>query len=248
VEYRGPRSGNLEGFACAPTRETNNWCFIVDDNNLNTEAIVWYRQFEPSEDYEPPIADAGEDQTVSAGAYCSATVTLDGTGSWDPDMDPLTYYWEWADGSATGATPEFELPIGTNVITLLVSDGIEESSDTVTVTVVDTTPPCMSISVTPSILWPPTHKMEPVELTIFVADSCDPDPNVVLDSLTMNEGDHTDYEIADLHHVMLRSERSTKKQDRIYTLHYSATDSSGNSTAINIDITVPHDQRGNKSK
>jgi hypothetical protein len=52
VEYTGPRSGNLEGFACVPTQETNNWCFVTDDDNLNSEAIMWYRQFQPSEDVD----------------------------------------------------------------------------------------------------------------------------------------------------------------------------------------------------
>jgi hypothetical protein len=197
---------------------------------------------------ERPIANAGVDQTVSAGVERTATVTLDGTESWDPDMDPLTYYWEWPGGSAEGGNPELVLPLGTNVITLFVSDGIEESSDTVTVTVIDTTPPSMSISAAPSILWPPTHKMEPVEVTILATDNCDPNPKVQLDSITMNEGGYDDCEIIDTHQVMLRSERAGNQQDRIYTLNYIATDFSGNSTAISIDITVPHDQRGKKSK
>lgn len=54
AEYIGPRAGNLEGFALLPTTETNNWCFITDDDNLGGEALVWYRQFNPPEDTTPP--------------------------------------------------------------------------------------------------------------------------------------------------------------------------------------------------
>jgi hypothetical protein len=37
----------------------------------------------------PPIADAGPTQTVPE----ASTATLDGTGSYDPDNDPITYQW-----------------------------------------------------------------------------------------------------------------------------------------------------------
>jgi len=43
----------------------------------------------------PPVADAGEDQTVEPGAL----VSLDGSGSFDPDDQPLEYLWEMIDGS-----------------------------------------------------------------------------------------------------------------------------------------------------
>lgn len=49
VEYVGPRTGNLEGFALLPTPEKNNWCFVTDDSNYNHEAVMWYHQFQPSE-------------------------------------------------------------------------------------------------------------------------------------------------------------------------------------------------------
>jgi hypothetical protein len=42
-----------------------------------------------STENSPPVANAGVDQTVHAGA----TVTLDGTGSYDPDSDEITYSW-----------------------------------------------------------------------------------------------------------------------------------------------------------
>lgn len=45
---------------------------------------------------DPPVADAGPDQTgVSAG-----TVNLDGSGSYDPDGDPITFQWTQVAGTA----------------------------------------------------------------------------------------------------------------------------------------------------
>ena len=41
-----------------------------------------------------PTADAGEDQTV----LVESTVSLDGSGSTDPEEDPLDYLWSQVEG------------------------------------------------------------------------------------------------------------------------------------------------------
>ena len=51
-------------------------------------------------------------------------MTLDGSGSSDPDGDPLTYTWTGSFGTATGVHPTVELPVGTWTITLTVDDGL----------------------------------------------------------------------------------------------------------------------------
>ena len=89
----------------------------------------------------PPVADTGPDQTVNV----NETVTLDGSGSSDPDGDPLTYNWAIAskpalsnvsitdkDKEMASFTPD---RTGNYVIELTVTDVDGESDkDNVTVT------------------------------------------------------------------------------------------------------------------
>jgi len=65
-----------------------------------------------------------------------AKVALDGSGSYDPDGDPLTYEWSWDGNTAQGVNPTMELPLGITTITLVVNDGeLDSEPDTVDVTV-----------------------------------------------------------------------------------------------------------------
>ena len=90
---------------------------------------------------QPPLADAGPNQTVEQTSPEGANVTLNGTGSSDPNNDTLSYFWNWTGGSASGISPTVMLPPGMTNITLMVDDGEFNSTDTVIITVVDTQPP-----------------------------------------------------------------------------------------------------------
>lgn len=95
-----------------------------------------------------PFAEAGSDQVVSVGDNCSAMVTLNGTGSTDPDGDNLSFTWTWPFGTASGATPRVSLPLGTHTILLTVNDGKGGTgTDTVTITVQDNMLPAVSIKI-----------------------------------------------------------------------------------------------------
>jgi hypothetical protein len=73
---------------------------------------------------QPPIADAGPDKRAAFGA----TVSLDASGSHDPDHDtPLAYYWSQTGGptvklsSATAQKPTFVAPHEQTVLTFTLS-------------------------------------------------------------------------------------------------------------------------------
>jgi hypothetical protein len=97
-------------------------------------------------DLEPPVADAGDDQFaewVGGGVQ----VTLDGSGSFDPNEDPLTFTWV-GDFLEGGGVVNGEIVVvtfdslGVFDVTLTVEDPVGfTDDDTVTITVRDTTPP-----------------------------------------------------------------------------------------------------------
>lgn len=84
-------------------------------------------------DVTNPVANAGQDQTVNAGA----TVTFDAGGSTD-NVVTVSYEWDFGDGtSGTGTSVTHEFPnAGTYTVTLTVEDAAgNQASDTMIVTV-----------------------------------------------------------------------------------------------------------------
>jgi hypothetical protein len=96
---------------------------------------------------QPPVATAGEDQTVQGSSLDGTQVQLDGSNSYDPEGAPLTYTWTWSGGQASGVGPTVTLPVGETIITLTVSDGELTATDEVVITV--TAPPC-KLTIEPS--------------------------------------------------------------------------------------------------
>src|SRR5690606_3270493 len=73
-------------------------------------------------------------------------VNLDGSGSWDPDGDPMNYWWEAGNDvqlmGATTPTPSGTFSLGDTPVTLTLTDSAALSeSITVLVTVRDTISP-----------------------------------------------------------------------------------------------------------
>jgi probable HAF family extracellular repeat protein len=124
--------------------------FINDNRQVVGEGLyqgqsAWFLLSLGENENQPPVANAGADQSFGCG-LAEAQVTLDGSGSSDPDGDSLTH--EWFEGNVplgSGVTLNLTLASGAHVITLRVSDPDGATAeDTVTVVVgADTLPPAV---------------------------------------------------------------------------------------------------------
>src|SRR5262245_48605958 len=206
---------------------------------------------------QPPIAAAGADQTVECTSTAGASFTLDGSAI-DPDQNVAIASWRAGSriGPEVGQTLVSEQSLGVGAqetYVLRVIDAFAQADESVThVAVVDTTPPELSVSVAPAQLFPPNHKLFQVTVTVVATDTCDASPVVRLVAIMSNEPDNglgdgdqpRDIQGAEFgtddRHFLLRSERSGTGPGRVYTITYSATDVSGNTTVSQATVTVPH--------
>ena len=147
VETHTPSEGASSSFTPG---NAGRWVFgltVQKPRGTNVATCTAERGVQASPD-RPPNADAGSNQRVNEGVR----VTLNGSGSSDPDNDMLTYRWRQTGGvsvslnGATTARPSFTAPqVTTNTdltFTLTVTARSLSDTDRVTVTVRDT-PPCV---------------------------------------------------------------------------------------------------------
>ncbi len=132
---------------------------VTDSGGLTHDETVTVVVGDVADTNTAPTANAGPDQNVAE----NSLITLDATGSTDPESDPMTYTWVQTSGpavtlsDANASQPTFTAPdllANTDVIfQLTASDGTLNSADTVTITInADNDAPTANAGVDQSII------------------------------------------------------------------------------------------------
>lgn len=194
----------------------------------------------------PPIALCQDISVPTEPDSCTAPASID-AGSYDPDGDPITIV----------QTPAGPYALMTTDVELTVSDdkGLSATCTTV-VTIVDNTPPEISLTADPDTLWPPNHKMRPITVTADAVDNCDPNPVCQIVQVESNESEDDlgkgnkspDWQITGDLSVNLRAERFGTGSGRVYIITVECADASGNTATADTTVSVPHDKGKSKKK
>jgi hypothetical protein len=111
----------------------------------------------------------------------------------------------------------------------------------------DSTPPTVTCSAAPAVLWPPNNKLVPVTTQVSVSDSDSGPAGFTLLSVTSNEGsaasESSGWTVGSPDTSgFLQASRLGSGTGRVYTLTYQGADRAGNTATCSTTVTVPHDQ------
>ena len=230
---------------------------VVNDDELSS--MPAYARVTVEHVNHAPRADTtGSTQTVNEGTQ----VSLDGSQSYDPDGDSITYQWTQVSGPTVtlsdlnSANPNFTAPQVTETtyleFKLVVNDGQRSSEPAyATVTVLDTNQPidCSSAAPSTATLWPPNHKL----VSVSIEGVTDPDNEQVTITITgvtqdepidgLGDGDTSPDAVIQGDTVLLRAERSGTGDGRVYEVHFTADDGQGSTCKGSVRVSVPHDKK-----
>jgi probable HAF family extracellular repeat protein len=234
VTTQNPATGTVVGSG------THSVTLIVTDaaGNSSTCATSF-----TVKDITPPSVTCPTARVASANDSCQAAVPdlLSGLSASDnctPAGD-LIKTQNPAAGTLAG--------LGTQTITVTVSDSAGNSTVcSTTFTVSDTTPPVIaSVAANPSVIQQSNHEMIPVVVQVSASDNCDPNPVSRIISITSDEpvtgqGDNTspDWAITGPLSAEVRAERSPKGNGRLYTITVECIDASGNGSISAVTVFV----------
>lgn len=224
---------------------------VWSDDATGVNQILLSRFTNPQAVKRPPVANAGPDQILECAGNGGTPATLNGSASTDPDGAALSYIWTDEAGNVVGtaAIAPVSVTLGMHAFMLTVTNAEGLTSTATThVTVRDTMAPTLSVSLSPSNLWPPNHKLVEIVATVVVSDTCDANPAVQLMSITSTDPLGADDVQAvgggpvpfgtDVRSFLLRADRPKSNPVRIYTVNYIAKDASGNTTTASAQVRV----------
>lgn len=142
------------------------------------------------------------------------------------------------------------LALGSQVVVFTATDASGNVARCrITVNVLDNTPPSVSMTASPSLLWPPNNKMNNITVNVSFTDNCRPGlnsnvniTNVVVDDLGGNGSTSEDWVIVNRTFVQLRAKRFGQGNGRTYIIVGTAFDNSGNIGQGQTLVSVPHNQ------
>jgi uncharacterized repeat protein (TIGR01451 family) len=213
-------------------------------NNTSTKTITF-----TVADTTPPaftFVPAAITAYTGAGATTCDTTVDPGTATASDNCGPVTIT-----RSPSGNT----FGVGTTTITWTAKDGANNvTTATQTITVIDNTPPVITLNGQTPSMWPPNHKYQTFTVGNFVSsvfDNCGGVSvgDVVITNVTSDETENGNGDgntlndiviAADCKSVQLRSERDGGGDGRVYTITFRLTDTHGNSTTATANVVVAH--------
>jgi len=192
------------------------------------------------------------------------SVQLDGSTSYDPDADPITYAWTQCGGPAVtlddpaSAKPSFMTPwVSANTLLkfkLTVTDRYRLTNSayvTVTINNWHTPPDASHASADVSVLWPPDHKMAQVKIIGVTKPS---DDKIAISTVTQDEptnglgdGDTAIDAVKQVNasgddSVLLRAERSGNRDGRVYRVCFHIEDPEQDADGC-VNVMVPKSKK-----
>lgn len=144
--------------------------------------------------------------------------------------------------------------LGTTTVTWTSIDTSgNKSTANQTVNVVDSVPPKLMVSATPTKIWPPNKDLITIDVTATASDACtETVPIILVEAVAEEPGSEKPIPVnaiigaavgtADFSFQVVADRSGSAKQGRLYKFTYEATDVGGNRSRKTVIITVPHNQ------
>jgi YVTN family beta-propeller protein len=246
---------------------TWSWSFITSDGPTQSQTVTITGDDGPARilpdststtsfsltvnNLPPSIVNVSNNGPVITGNPATITVTAnDPAGA----ADPLAYQFDCDNNGVFEIGPQAGnsasctfASAGSRTVTVRVTDGDGgAATGSTVVTVLGPPPNCSTAVVSPNRIWPPNHKLVPVQIsgisgasTVSVTSIFQDEPTEALgDGNTCPDGTGTGTAIANL-----RAERSAMGDGRVYTISFTAT-GAGGSCQGSVQVCVPHNNNG----